>query len=113
MAAINPFILANRGGIPRLESVSVSASATAVTFSLRRHPFLSSPFSGLLILRLSAVPEGAAGTLPVYLETNGTAKALTSFGGAAVTASDLPGEGIYLAYYESGSGELSLVTGIV
>lgn len=49
MAFISPFIMANKNGIPRLESTGVTVGTTNVRFSFRNHPFLSAPFSGLIL----------------------------------------------------------------
>ena len=72
MAFISPFIMANKNGIPRLESTGVTVGATNVRFSFRNHPFLSAPFSGLILFRLAQpIPSGTTGTLPVVFDTNG------------------------------------------
>ncbi len=114
MAFINPFIMANKNGIPRLESTGVTVGTANVRFSFRNHPFLSAPFSGLILFRLAQpVPAGTTGTLPVVFDTNGTTQDLTTIAGANVTASDITGTGIYLCYYESDSKTLQILTGVV
>lgn len=114
MAVISPFIMANKNGIPRLESTGVTVGTTNVRFSFRNHPFLSAPFSGLIVFRLAqAIPTGTTGTLPVVFDTNGATQALTTIGGADVTAADITGTGIYLCYYESASNTLQILTGVV
>lgn len=113
MAFPNPFIMANRNGIPRLETTGVTVGTNDVRFSFRRHQFLSSPFSGLILFRLAqAIPTGTTGTLPVMFETNSVAKNVTKIGGENVTASEITGTGVYLAFYESSSDTLQLLTGI-
>ena len=112
MAFINPYIMANKNGIPRLESTGVAVGASNVRFSFRSHPFLSAPFSGLILFRLAQpMPTGTTGTLPVVFDTNGSMQALTTLNGADVTAADIAGTGIYLCYYESGSNTLQILTG--
>ena len=101
--------MANKNGIPRLESTGVTVGTANVRFSFRNHPFLSAPFSGLILFRL-AQPTG---TLPVVFDTNGATQELTTIAGANVTASDITGTGIYLCYYESGSNTLQILTGVV
>ena len=108
MPFINPFIMANKNGIPRLESTGVTVGTANVRFSFRNHPFLSAPFS-----LAQPVPAGTTGTLPVVFDTNGTTQDLTTIAGANVTASDITGTGIYLCYYESGSNTLQILTGVV
>ena len=106
MAFISPFIMANKNGIPRLESTGVTVGTTNVRFS--------APFSGLILFRLAQpIPSGTTGTLPVVFDTNGATQALTTIAGADVTASDITGTGIYLCYYESGSNTLQILTGVV
>ena len=39
MSLFNPFIMANRNGIPRIEATGVNVSTTAVTFSFQRNAF--------------------------------------------------------------------------
>lgn len=110
---VSPFILANKEGIPRLESTGVSVSTTNVKYSFRNHRFLSFPFIGLILFKLDqAIPAGTTGTLPIVFDTNGRSQELTTLGGTAVTAADLTETGIYLAAYDSTSGVLQLLTGI-
>ena len=106
--------MANKNGIPRLESTGITVGTANVRFSFRNHPFLSAPFSGLILFKLAQpVPAGTTGTLPVVFDTNGTTQDLTTIAGANVTASDITGTGIYLCYYESGSNTLQSFKGVV
>ena len=80
--------MANKNGIPRLESTGVTVGTANVRFSFRNHPFLSAPFSGLILFRLAQpVPAGTTGTLPVVFDTNGTTQDLTTIAGANVVRS--------------------------
>ena len=106
--------MANKNGIPRLESTGVTVGTANVRFSFRNHPFLSAPFSGLILFTLEHhVTAGTSGTLMVVFDTNGTTQDLTTIAGANVTASDITGTGIYLCYYESDSKTLQILTGVV
>lgn len=109
MAITNPFIWANRQGIPRLEATGVSVGSSSVTYSFQSHRFLSVPYSGLILFKL---PSYTAPTtaVPVIFNTNGTAQSVTTLDGAEVTSSELNKSGIYLAYYESGT--LQMLTGL-
>lgn len=109
---INPIYLANRQGIPRLEDIGISVSTTEVTFNFKSHPLFQTPFSGLIAFKLSAIPSGTTGTLPVVFSSSTRSQALTNLGGVAVTAADLTQEGIYLAFYDSESNLLQILTGI-
>lgn len=112
MALINPYILANTGGIPRLESRSVTVNSSNVIYEFLSHPFFSRPFCGLIIYKLSEIPSSATDTLPVVFSSNGKSISVTSIGGAEVTVADITGSGIYLAFYDSSTNTLQLLTGI-
>lgn len=116
MSTVLPiFINVNRTGIPALRSLSVSVTTTQVAFDFNNHPTTGRNYRGLVILNLAqAIPAGTTGTLPVVLTSGGTnAQALTTFNGAAVTVADIPGTGIYLAWYESDTNTLQLLTGTI
>ena len=57
MAFINPYIMANKNGIPRLESTGVAVGASNVRFSF---PQSSVPFRSFQ--RVDIVPAGTADT---------------------------------------------------
>lgn len=104
---IPAFYIANRFGIPRLQSTSVSVSATAVTYDFRNAG--AGNFAGLILVNLAqAIPDGTTATLPVKF---GNVQ-LTRLDNADVTVADLQGTGIYLAYYDSTTGLLQLLTGL-
>lgn len=98
------FILERTRGI---ESRSVSASATAVTYSF--DAFRNAPFIGLILADLQqAIPEDAAETLPIQF---GPVQLLAS-NGAQATVADIGGVGatsLVLVYYNSRTGRLQLV----
>lgn len=98
------FILERTRGI---ESRSVTASATAVSYSF--DSFRSAPFVGMLLADLQQpIPDGTATTLPV---TFGTVQVLTSTG-AQATVADFGGAGVsslVLVYYNSRTNRLQLV----
>lgn len=110
-----PYINVNVNGIPALSSLAVNVSTTQVAFDFNNHRNVGSPYRGLLIIRLAqAIPTGTTTTLPiVFTSGGGNAITLTGFNGDAVTSADLPGTGIYLVWYESQTGTLQLLTGIV
>lgn len=113
MANTLPFILANRGGIPRLESTGVTVGTDNVKFQFNRHPFLLRQFNGLILFRLAQpIPTGTTATLPIVFDTNGIAKNVTKIGDTNVLVSDITGTGIYLGYYESQFDTLQLLTGV-
>ena len=109
---INPFILANRGGIPRLESTGTSEQFDKFVFSFKNHRFLNQFFSGFIFFKLPPIPASATATLPVVFDTNGKSQALMSPAGVPVTVADLKQDGgIYITYYDSQSSLLQLLIG--
>ena len=111
MPLFNPFIMANRNGIPRIEAtgVNVSTTAVAVTFSFQRNAFYNRNFAGLIIFRLPAYTAPAT-AVPVIFDTDGESQAVTTLGGAAVTSAELNQSGIYLGFYDGNT--LQLLTGV-
>lgn len=114
MAVINPFILANKSGIPRIKSTSVAVGASAVQFDFQNHPFLTRPFVGLLLIKIDQdIPTGTTTTLPITFNTNGVSKTLLWHDDEEVTVANWSGKGIYLAVYDSTTGKLQLLSGYV
>lgn len=104
-------ITTNVNGIPYLRTNSVTVGSDAVDFSLgfRRIP----PVGYLTINVADAIPAGTTGTLPVRLTLNGQTRALTTYGGVAVTAADLTGTGIVTVFYDWYNGILQATSPIV
>lgn len=108
---INPYILANTQGIPRLRATGVTVTTTEVRFSFINHPFLNYPFIGKILFKLPAIPAGTTETLPVVFSTNGNNQAAISYEtGEPVTAADIARAGIYDAIYDSDDGVLYIHT---
>lgn len=108
--ALNPYALVNRQGIAVVESIGVSVNATNVVFSFQDHSFRSAWYKGLVLVHLNqAIPTGTTGTLPVLFETNGVTQSITSTNGAAVTAEDITGTGVYLFYFDRQTNVLQLI----
>lgn len=109
MVIINPYILANKQGIPRLESTGVSVNTTNVVYSFKNHPFLNSNFAGLIIFKLPAFTAPTT-AVPVVFDTNGKSVSVTTLDGANITSADLNKSGVYLAFYDG--TVLQLLTGV-
>lgn len=107
------YINVNQTGIPTLRSLSVSVGTTDVRFDFNNHRNVGRPFRGLLIVNLAqAIPAGTTATLPIVFTTGGgNVASLTTFNGDPITVADIPGTGIYLAWYESQTDSLQLLTG--
>lgn len=115
MSTIVPTIYnVNQNGIPTLSSNNVVVTTTAVQYDFTNHRVANPPFRGLIIFRLAQpIPAGTT-TLPiVFTSDGGNAKPVTGYDGEAVTAADLAGTGVYLAWYEGQTDTLQLLTGIV
>lgn len=108
MATSFLFNRVNINGIPCIESQSVTASATAVTFTFNPQ-FMASPrFSGLIAVKIAVPADTASAALPVQFSMGGETIALTQAGGDAVTGADLLA-GIYLVFYDRTSNILQLI----
>lgn len=99
MAIINPYIFANRQGIPRLEATGVNVNSTAVIYSFKNHSFLNSNFAGLIIFKLPAYTAPTT-AVPIVFDTNGKSVNVTTLDGANVTSTELNKSGVYLAFYD-------------
>lgn len=108
---INPYILANTQGVPRLRATGVVVTATEVRYTFASHRFLDFPFVGKLLFKLPAIPEGTTATLPVVFSTNGNSQSAVSYEtGEVLTAADIARAGIYDAIYDSEDGILYIHT---
>lgn len=108
MATSFLFNRVNINGIPCIESKSVAASTTAVTFTFDPQ-FMASPrFSGLIAVKIVTTADAAAATLPVLFSMGGQTIAVTEAGGTSVTGADLLA-GIYLVFYDRTSNILQLI----
>ena len=107
------YINVNQGGIPTLRSLSVNVGTTDVRFDFNNHRNVGRPFRGLLIIQLAqTIPTGTTETLPIVFTSGGGSVAeVTTFNGDPVTVADIPGTGVYLAWYESTTDSLQLLTG--
>ena len=109
------YINVNQSGIPALRSLSVTVGTNDVRFDFNNHRNVGRPFRGLLVINLAQViPAGTTATLPIVFTSGGGSVAnLTTFNGDPVTVADITGTGIYLAWYESTTDSLQLLTGVL
>ena len=105
MILLNPYVYANKNGIPRLEANSVNVGTSNVTFTFTPHNFLNMAYSGLVLFKLPEFTAPAT-AVPIVFNTNGKDQDLTTLGGEAVTSATLNKAGIYLAYYENNTLQL-------
>ena len=109
------YINVNQSGIPALRSLSVTVGTNDVRFDFNNHRNVGRPFRGLLIIQLAQnIPTGTTTTLPIVFTSGGGSVAeLTTFNGNPVTVADISGTGVYLAWYESQTDSLQLLTGTI
>ena len=109
------YINVNQSGIPALRSLSVTVGTSDVRFDFNNHRNVGRPFRGLLVINLAqAIPTGTTATLPIVFTSGGSSVAsLTTLNGDPVTVADIAGTGVYLAWYESSTDTLQLLTGIL
>ena len=105
----NPFIMANRNGIPRIEATGVNINSTSVVFTFQKNAFYNKNFAGIILFKL---PSYVAPTtpVPVLFDTDGDVKEVTTLDNAIVTSAQLNKSGIYLAFYDGNT--LQLLTGV-
>ena len=109
------YINVNQSGIPALRSLTVTVGTSDVRFDFNNHRNVGRPYRGLLVINLAqAIPAGTTDTLPIVFTSGGGSVAnLTTLNGNPVTVADISGTGIYLAWYESSTDTLQLLTGIL
>ena len=107
------YINVNQSGIPALRSLSVTVGTNDVRFDFNNHRNVGRPFRGLLVINLAQIiPAGTTDTPPIVFTSGGGSVAnVTTFNGDPVTVADISGVGIYLAWYESQTDSLQLLTG--
>ncbi|MCM1079679.1 MAG: hypothetical protein NC344_10250 [Bacteroidales bacterium] len=113
MANPRPF---NRSGIWGIKSVGTpTVTADSVTFNFTSHPFLMTPYNGILIVDITAAaPTGTTGTLPVFFKTGNNARvAATKGGGVPLTSADISASGYYLFFFDRGAGTFQVFNSVV
>ena len=106
-----PFNFSNRRGIPLIETNSVNVTDTNVVITIPNRAFRWLNDKGVILLRLSqAIPDGTTGTLPVLFSSNDFTQPLTNVGGAAITAAQILGTGVYMIYYDKDANLMQLLT---
>lgn len=110
MARPVPF---NRFGIYGLETIGATGDATALTYIFNNHPYVNSPYNGLLLVHFnSTAPAGVTATTPIYFETQGllgSRREVKKPGGGALTAGDITSPGYYLFFYDFNRGIVEAV----
>lgn len=110
---VNVIVPFNRRGTYGISTVGTpTVTATDVTLHFDEHPFINSPYNGMLIVEITTVP--ATSTLPVFFQAgNGAKVAVTKGGGVPLTAADIQQTGYYLLFFDRGRGVLQTFNTVV
>ena len=103
-------VTTNVNGVPYLSTTNVTVTDTAVDFALGFRRIL--PVGYFTVRIQDAIPADTTGTLPVTLTLNGTARALTFFNGAPVTAANITGTGIITVFNDRFNGILQIASAL-
>lgn len=111
MSNINPYILVNKQGLPRLEAVSVDTTRGSV-YKFREHRFLNYPYAGLIIFKLPEVASPTAGDVYFTTGESGSKVLVLDHNGnnVAATNTSISAGGIFIGWYADGT--LMLITGV-
>ena len=114
--AYNRLVPFNRTGIVGLETIGASFVNNTLTYEFEAHPYVNTPFNGLLLIHLNApTPAGVTETTPIYFETRGltgSRKAVTKAGGQPLTAADITIPTYNLFFYDFRTGIVEAIAGV-
>lgn len=103
-----PFQYSNINGVPRIKSRKVTVSTDTVDYGFNPD-WDRNPFSGLLLVYLTDLPEGTTETLPVRFVMAGNTVNVTLAGGTNATVANLPNPGVFLVFYDRVDNMLQLI----
>lgn len=103
-----PYQYSNINGIPRIKARRVTVNTDTVDFGFNPD-WDRNPFSGILIVYLTDLPEGTTETLPVRFNMAGNTLNVTLAGGTNATVADLPNPGVFLVFYDRIDNILQLI----
>lgn len=103
-----PYQYSNINGIPRIKARRVTVNTDTVDYGFNPD-WDRNPFSGLLIVYLTDLPEGTTETLPVRFNMAGNTLNVTLAGGTNATVADLPNPGVFLVFYDRIDNILQLI----
>lgn len=103
-------ITTNTSGVPYLRTNGVTVGTESVDFALG---FRRIPSIGYITVNIAdTIPTGTTDTLPIRFTLNGNTRAVTKFGGDALTVADITGTGIVTLFYDWFNGILTLTSSI-
>lgn len=103
-----PYQYSNINGIPRIKARRVTVNTDTVDYGFNPD-WDRNPFSGILIVYLTDLPEGTTETLPVRFNMAGNTLNVTLAGGTNATVADLPNPGVFLVFYDRIDNILQLI----
>ena len=103
-----PFQYSNINGLPRIKSRKVTVSTDTVDYGFNPD-WDRNPFSGLLLVYLTDLPEGTTETLPVRFVMAGNTVNVTLAGGTNATVANFPNPGVFLVFYDRVDNMLQLI----
>ena len=98
----------NINGLPRIKARRVTVNTDTVDYGFNPD-WDRNPFSGILIVYLTDLPEGTTTTLPVRFNMAGNTLNVTLAGGTNATVADLPNPGVFLVFYDRIDNILQLI----
>lgn len=109
-----PYNFSNRGGIPLIESNTVTVNTDNVIITIPNRAFRGLNGKGVILFRLNReIPSGTTTTLPVVLSSNNITQPITNINGTAITVSQISGTGVYFIYYDKIANLMQLMTAII
>lgn len=106
MGCVN--VTTNVNGVPYLTTSNITVGDDAVDLALGFRRI--SPVGVFIVRMASSIPSGTTSTLPITLTLNGTSRALSKFGGSAVTVGDIEGTGVIEVFNDRFNGILQVVS---
>ena len=107
----------NKRGIYGLETIDVVLENNTLTYIFEAHPFVNSPYNGLLLIHFTKpAPAGATATTPIYFETRGVSgsrKAVTKAGGQPLVSQDITVPEYDLFFYDFSKGIVEAVSAVL
>ena len=103
-----PYQYSNINGIPRIKARRVTVNTDTVDYGFNPD-WDRNPFSGVLLVYLTDLPEGTTTTLPVRFNMAGNTLNVTLAGGTNATVADLPNPGVFLVFYDRIDNILQLI----
>ena len=103
----------NRNGFACIESTNVTLTTSAETFAFNRHPFVGNTFQGGFFVKISQSETAPATAVPIQFTTTGVPGSTVNVydaKGEQFTTENWPGEAIYLAWFDTETNQVRLLT---